>query len=535
MRNKTLQILLKLKDEATKRLKGFHGNMIRTANSLKKAWVEVIGVLASLKGAGDLIELNAQMKQSREAFDNLMLSAGASSQATLEAMRKASAGTISDLRLMEQASQAVTLGLDPQKMAELMNIARASARAFGKDVDFMFESLVTGIGRQSKLMLDNLGIIISAEDAYKKYAEQIGKNVNKLTDFEKRQAFTNAVLEKGNDIVARVNIGAKSQLEKIQALKAGWQNLREAMGAWIFTALQAMNVLTKFTAMMVNKSVVGLVRFAQVLIDTQTRLITFFNTIASKLPGIESPFQGIIDKLEMLKVANDTFINSFEQGQDDMALSAIESWRGIFDAQNESLKAIFHNVQDNNEKVKIEWKAQEEFAKQSARNIQNAFSDFFFKAFTGELTNLKDVFADFGRSILRMLSNIIAKMLIMKALKTMAGSSGTLFGLPINDIFHSGGIVKAHSGRMMNDERLIKAQAGEGILSRAGMSALGRSNFNALNRGEPVGGGQTIQPVLVIKAWDASDVMSAKEKIQAMMVDALRRAQPLRGAIKQYG
>ena len=34
----------------------------------------------------------------------------------------------------------------------------------------MINSLVTGLGRQSKLMLDNLGIMVDNNKAYEKYA-----------------------------------------------------------------------------------------------------------------------------------------------------------------------------------------------------------------------------------------------------------------------------------------------------------------------------------------------------------------------------
>ena len=78
-----------------------------------------------------------------------------------------------------------------------MEISRASARAFGESVGFMFDSIVKGIGRQSKLILDNLGIIVSAEDAYRKYAASIGKSKDQLTEMEKKQAFLNATLEAG--------------------------------------------------------------------------------------------------------------------------------------------------------------------------------------------------------------------------------------------------------------------------------------------------------------------------------------------------
>ena len=46
------------------------------------------------------------------------------------------------------------------EMAEMFDIAQRLGRALGRDTASSVESLVTGIGRQSRLMLDNIGIIV---------------------------------------------------------------------------------------------------------------------------------------------------------------------------------------------------------------------------------------------------------------------------------------------------------------------------------------------------------------------------------------
>jgi hypothetical protein len=74
------------------------------------------------------------------------------------------------------------------------------------------------------------------------------------------------------------------------------------------------------------------------------------------------------------------------------------------------------------------------------------------------------------------------------------GSSNDLLswvgvGLGFGGIFHLGGIVEAHRGlavnpeSLLNDERLVKVQTGEGILPREAMVQLGEENFEALRLG----------------------------------------------------
>jgi len=130
--------------------------------------------------------------------------AGVSADKILRSMRELSGGTISTMELIQSSTRAMILGLPIDKLDKLMRIARASATAMGTDVKQMFDDIVVGIGRQSRLILDNLGIVVKMEDAYKKYAEQLGKTASQLLETEKRQAFLNAVLEEGERIIRQV-------------------------------------------------------------------------------------------------------------------------------------------------------------------------------------------------------------------------------------------------------------------------------------------------------------------------------------------
>tara|TARA_R100000654_G_scaffold5379_2_gene15253 strand:- start:1006 stop:3222 length:2217 start_codon:yes stop_codon:yes gene_type:complete len=104
---------------------------------------------------------------------------------------------MSEMELFKQANNAMVLGVskNSDEMAQLFDIAQRLGRALGRDTASSVESLVTGIGRQSRLMLDNIGIIVKAEEAYKRYALELGVSEKSLTNAQKRQAFLNATLE----------------------------------------------------------------------------------------------------------------------------------------------------------------------------------------------------------------------------------------------------------------------------------------------------------------------------------------------------
>ena len=56
-------------------------------------------------------------------------------------------------------------------------------------------SLTTGLGRQSQLILDNLGVTFQAADAYEWYAQKLGVTADKLTEAQKKEAWQAYAIE----------------------------------------------------------------------------------------------------------------------------------------------------------------------------------------------------------------------------------------------------------------------------------------------------------------------------------------------------
>jgi len=148
----------------------------------------------------------------------------------LSNMRKLSAGTITDLELMQQANQALLLGLPVDRFGDMLQIARSSAKATGQSMEFMLQSIVTGLGRGSKLMLDNLGIMIDTNKAYEKYARTLGKTAEALTDAEKKQAFINEALAIGKKNAEAAGGSVESSTDKWEQLKTSLQNIAIELG-----------------------------------------------------------------------------------------------------------------------------------------------------------------------------------------------------------------------------------------------------------------------------------------------------------------
>ena len=138
----------------------------------------------------------AKLQSMERAFNSLSGGVSSASVAMTE-LREATNNTASDFDLFQQANNAMILGVtsSSQEMAHMFDMAQRLGSALGRDTKSSVESLITGIGRQSRLMLDNIGIIVKADRAYEDYALQLGLLAVDLSDAQKKQAFFNATME----------------------------------------------------------------------------------------------------------------------------------------------------------------------------------------------------------------------------------------------------------------------------------------------------------------------------------------------------
>lgn len=97
-----------------------------------------------------------------------------------------------------------SFGFNVEQVTQFADIARAASVKTGQDMKWMFDSIVTGTARQSRLILDNLGILLDLSEAYRSHAATLGKTADSLTDYEKKQAVTNEVLRQGKRFIEQV-------------------------------------------------------------------------------------------------------------------------------------------------------------------------------------------------------------------------------------------------------------------------------------------------------------------------------------------
>jgi hypothetical protein len=213
------------------------------------------------------------------------------SQKALEDLRIATNNTMSEFDLLQQANNALVLGVakTSDEMAEMFDIAQRLGRALGRDTASSVESLITGIGRQSRLMLDNIGIIVKTKDAYAIYAEQLDKTVDSLTEAEKKQAFLNATLDSAKKAVALTGDEFENSQTMFEKLSATSENTSALIGEALTPAfidlskvlIFSLNKLSYFTRGMFGLSI-ALERRKALLRETVSLMKQDITTLQSR-------------------------------------------------------------------------------------------------------------------------------------------------------------------------------------------------------------------------------------------------------------
>jgi hypothetical protein len=207
--DKQFQSGLKSAQSGLKNFESAAGGAGKAAGLLSQAMTLGVGAgalyLARQVGEAvwELGKLGAQSLEMRASFEDLAAAAGSSGDAIVAAIKRATGGTVAEMDIIAASSRGIMLGLGAQadQWEELTEVARFRARAMGMDVTQALNDIVTGIGRQSALILDNLGIVLDTNAVYDQYAQSIGKVATALTEAEKKQALMNAVITEGQGMI----------------------------------------------------------------------------------------------------------------------------------------------------------------------------------------------------------------------------------------------------------------------------------------------------------------------------------------------
>lgn len=220
-------------------------NKIATLNLGLSGLEAALGTLQQISQAiADTSQAGANFDRLSSSFSKLASQYGTSGTAIISAVESVTQGTLSQSVIMQQANNAMLLGVadTADEFETLAKIAVDRGRAMGISMEYAFESIVKGVGRLSPLILDNLGIVLDADKTYADFAKTIGKTADSLSDAEKRQALLARLKEEVSSFDSSQVLDAAASWER---LSASVSNAIATAGEWINSNTMLVSNLNK--------------------------------------------------------------------------------------------------------------------------------------------------------------------------------------------------------------------------------------------------------------------------------------------------
>ena len=225
-------------DKLSGMLQVFGGNLMTKGAGMAVSFVSEMGDMVK-QG----IELAKAGEGVRLAFERL------NQPGLLSNLREATHGTVTDLELMKAAVQFNDFKLPIEELGTMLAFAQQKAKDTGQSVEYMTQSIVTGLGRKSLMILDNLGLSAAeirdkmkeTGDMTKAVGEIIREQMSKAGDY----------VETAADRATQANVELTNSMTR---LGETFQPISD-MGTSMWTSLKtgALDLLNNVLTPLINK------------------------------------------------------------------------------------------------------------------------------------------------------------------------------------------------------------------------------------------------------------------------------------------
>ena len=305
----------------------------------------VSGVAAGAATALSKLAIDAAPVQGlQDAFAGLAESSGKSMDDMLSALQRGSSGMISQRDLMQtynKAGQLVSVTFANQLPDAMDALSKVSAST-GQDMGFMLDSLVTGVGRLSPMILDNLGILVSLEEATQRAAASFGVEASELDKAQVQAGMMEVVLEKLAANTAAMPDVSDSAAAGLARMKATAQDTKDALGLALQPALSGVmegvsDLAEKFLPVLIDF-------FEQRVAPVVAQVAEFFQIFATNIAEGASPVEALKDALVDMGLED---VAAKIEDVVDKVIEFRDSVQLLWDKVNDFLKPISDFISEN--------------------------------------------------------------------------------------------------------------------------------------------------------------------------------------------
>lgn len=191
------------------------------------------------KALADMAKEGAKLQTLDAAFKAL----GGSAKQMAE-LRDLTGGLVSDEDLQQASNLAKLFKLPADEIPKLIKLAQGASAALGTTVSKAISDTFTAASRQSKMIADNMGIVIGDMSImYQDFAKKHGKTVDQLTDKDKQLAFVQKMIAEGGRQMELATIGQGNAALKAEAQMANFERSLKMAAAEAFASTGAYDMM----------------------------------------------------------------------------------------------------------------------------------------------------------------------------------------------------------------------------------------------------------------------------------------------------
>ena len=301
----------------------------------------LIGLVSSAIGKiHELVDEGIEMAKTsdgiRHAFDQL------NQPNLLDNLRKATHGTVNDIELMKAAVRAKDFRLPLEQLGKYLEFAQLKAQQTGQSVDYLTESIIMGLGRQSKQILDNLGISAAQITEEMKKGGDMATAVGRIIDQQLQETGEHyeSAAEREQQAITSVQNAQRELGEQLLPLQEAGTNMWTTLQIYALKFLGTLvkvvkGAVSKFTDMYNSSKIVrrGLNDMV-VALKTVWSVIVFVTKTAYE--AVRMVGKGMVN---LGKIVEGVFTKNFSMIKEGYAGLWVDTWKS-FEREIEHAKAM---------------------------------------------------------------------------------------------------------------------------------------------------------------------------------------------------
>lgn len=166
-------------------------------SGLVPAYATLAANIFAITAAFGALQRAAQFEQLQKGLEYTGNAAGVNLTKVAEGLKEITGEAIGLREAMTAVALGISAGFSTKQLEGLTKVAKGASLALGRDMEDAMSRLTRGAAKLEPEILDELGIMVRLDDATEAYATKINKTVGELTQYERRQAFANAIIEQG--------------------------------------------------------------------------------------------------------------------------------------------------------------------------------------------------------------------------------------------------------------------------------------------------------------------------------------------------